>query len=856
MMIPKKYKHLDSEQKWANYWEQQKTYAYQESSKSPVFSIDTPPPTVSGSLHIGHVFSYTHTDIIARFKRMNGFNVCYPMGWDDNGLPTERRVQNVYGITCDPKQAYDSGFIPKEVTKKEKRLDAISRKNFIETCQTLTHRDEQVFEQLWRRLGLSVDWSQTYASIDTHCRRTSQQSFLDLVAKGHMYQQVAPAMWDVDFQTAVAQAEVEDRDIPGAYHDIEFQVADDQTFIISTTRPELLPACIAVVAHPLDERYQSYFGKTATTPLFFAEVPILPSEHADPEKGSGILMVCTFGDIHDVEWWKQSQLPLKQVINDRGRMREITFGNAPFDSSDAINANKHYQHLIGLPIKKAQVKIVEMLGEATSNCSGSGPALIGDPKPITHPVKFYEKGDRPLEFRPTRQWFIKILDHKDVLIEKGREVNWYPEYMHTRYENWVEGLNQDWCISRQRFFGVPIPVWYPIDSQGQIEYKAPIFPNTDSLPIDPQSSPAPGYSESSRGKPNGFVGDPDVMDTWATSSMTPQIMSHWVSNPTRHKTVFPMDLRPQSHEIIRTWAFYTIVKAHFHDNSVPWKNVMISGWILDPDRKKMSKSKGNVVTPEDLLDEFSSDAIRYWASRARLGVDTAFDASVFTIGRKLITKLFNAAKFVAMQTEDMGEWSHKDITEPLDMSWRVSLDQTIERSSHCLETFDYAAALDSIETRFWEFCDHYLELVKGRAYREIDVAKKRSALAGLSDTISVFLKLFAPYIPYITEEIWSWTHSADDGSIHQSSWPKKSGFIHQSDDAFKIAIEIMSQIRSEKTAGKKSLNFPVQKVTLHCTNNQKQVIQSIQDDLMRAGTIERLEITVHKSADLVVELQF
>ncbi len=855
MELPKKYKHTESEHKWREKWETAGVYDWDPSKdRAETFSVDTPPPTVSGSLHIGHVFSYTHTDAIARFQRMRGKNVFYPMGWDDNGLPTERRVQNVFGIKCDPTVSYNDSFQPNEKHKlRPHEFEPVSRQNFIETCADLTKRDEEAFEQLWKKLALSVDWSLQYATIDDHCRKTSQLSFLDLVRKNRVSNIESPGMWDVDFQTAVAQAEIEDRNCPGAYHDIRFAVDDGSEFVIATTRPELLAACIAVVAHPEDSRYQKYFGKHAITPLFYGKVPILPSTHADPEKGTGILMVCTFGDVADVEWWKQSDLPIKQVVGRNGTMLPVTFGEAPFNSDNSQKAQANYDELVGLRLKKAQKRIVELLVEPNSNVTGLLPALAKDPEIIEHPVKFYEKGDTPVELIPTRQWFIKILDYKKELLAQADNIDWHPYYMKTRYTNWVEGLNQDWCISRQRFFGVPFPVWYKLDEHGEPDYDQPLFASEDQCPVDPLIHCPKGFTEEQRNKAGGFIGDPDVMDTWATSSLTPQLTSHWIDNQKRHESVFPMDIRPQSHEIIRTWAFYTIVKAWMHEEKIPWKNVVISGWVLDPDRKKMSKSKGNVITPEHLLDQYSSDAIRYWATKAKLGADTALDEAVFSIGQKLTTKLFNASKFVLMQISDFDDLSVSDITQPVDTDLIQQHRTLIEKSTQAFESFDYSTALELTEQAFWQFCDHYIELVKVRAYREENLVKKRSALATLQETLKLYLRLFAPFLPYITEEIWSWKF-VTTRSIHQENWPAVVEFesvrLPEKEGVLAVAIHVLTEIRGAKSQAQKNMKHPVECLKIECDQNFKDKFDLIQQDVQRAGSVEAEEITLSQKESI------
>ncbi len=863
MTLPNKYDHLQIEQKWKDSWESQKTYQWDPNRPGEeTFSIDTPPPTVSGSLHVGHVFSYTQTDVIARYQRMKGKNIFYPMGWDDNGLPTERRVQNVFNITCDPSQPYMANWTPVKGGS-QKEVERVSRKNFIEACLILTHEDEKAFEDVWRQLSLSVDWALQYATIDAHCQRISQLSFLDMVSKGVVYNLEAPTMWDVDFRTAVAQAEIEDRNRPGAYHHIKFGVEDGGDFTIATTRPELLAACIAVVAHPDDSRYQALFGKNAITPLFKIKVPILPSTHADPEKGSGILMVCTFGDAADVDWWKSSHMPIKQIVGLDGRLLPIDFTSEQFKSNDPTAAAEYYSPLVGLKIKAAQTKIVELLATENSGYDGNSIAMPTPPQVIEHPVKFYEKGDSPIEFMTSRQWFVKILDHKTDLIAQGDKIKWHPAYMKSRYTNWVEGLNQDWCISRQRFFGVPFPVWYPVNALGQTDYAKPIFATADQLPIDPMSDAPKGYSENQRNQPNGFSGDPDVMDTWATSSLTPQIASHWLDNPERHAQIFPMDIRPQSHEIIRTWAFYTITKAWFHGKQIPWKNVAISGWVLDPDRKKMSKSKGNVVTPNDLLVQYSSDAVRYWAARAKLGSDTAFDPSVFQIGQKLSTKIFNASKFVVMQMQGLeghtGLYETSDITHPTDIAMIHELRTLILSATNSLENLDYAAALEATESSFWKYCDHFIELVKIRSYRDENLPRRKSALATLQESLKIYLQLFAPFLPYITEEVWSWVFATPQhSSIHKSPWPTVDQFAPipkpPTDTTLTVAIDVLSQIRAAKTDGQKSLKHPVTLLKIAAPKETLIQFDQVKDDIIAAGVVENYEVTEASETIISVNL--
>jgi valyl-tRNA synthetase len=781
------------EAKWNARWQESETYKFdRRRPRTEVYAIDTPPPTVSGSLHVGHVFSYTHTDVIARFQRMRGKAVFYPMGWDDNGLPTERRVQNFYGVRCDPSLAYDPSFQPPE--KLPKQPIPVSRPNFVELCIGLTVQDEKVFEELWRRLGLSVDWSMTYATIDRRSQRVSQSSFLRLLKSGGAYQLEAPTLWDIDFRTAVAQAELEDREQPGAYHRIRFERPGGLAVEIETTRPELIPACVALVAHPDDERYKPLFGSNVITPLFGVEVPVKPHALADPEKGSGIAMICTFGDLTDVTWWRELSLPVRAVILPNGTFRQLTWGEHGWESRDTARAQRIYDQLASLSPTKARAVIVEQLRE-----SGD---LIGEPRPITHPVKFYEKGDRPLEIITSRQWFIKTMAFREALLVRGRELRWHPEYMRHRYENWVNGLSGDWCISRQRFSGVPFPLWYQVRADGTVDYGRPLIPDDSRLPIDPSTDVPDGYIAGQRDKPNGFSGDPDVMDTWATSSLTPQIVGGWLDDPDLFERVFPMDLRAQGHDIIRTWLFTTVLRAHLQHDSLPWTNAALSGWILDPERKKMSKSKGNVVTPMALLEEHGSDGVRYWSASARPGTDTAFDAAQMKVGRRLAIKILNAARFALLQSEPRGA-----ITEPLDRGMLTELSRLVEESTGQLEAYDYARVLERTESFFWAFCDDYLELVKARRYGDFGADAAASANSAMLVALSTLLKLFAPYLPFVTEEVWSWWRP---GSVHQARWPTADDVLAPIGSADKAASAVrdatqnaLAEVRRIKSSLKK-----------------------------------------------------
>jgi valyl-tRNA synthetase len=623
-------------------------------------------------------------------------------------------------------------------------------------------------------------------------------------------------MWDVDFQMAVAQAEVEDRPRPGAYHDIEFGVEGGaQGFVISTTRPELLAACVGVTAHPEDARYRALFGKRALTPLFRVPVPIFPSEKADPEKGSGILMVCTFGDATDVEWWREHGLALRQVVGRNGRLAALRFGAEGFESLDPEAANRAYAELAGKSVSQARKRIVELLRDPVASATGAGAPLQREPRGIEHAVRFYEKGESPLEFLPTRQWFVRLLDKKEQLLAKGAEIEWHPAHMRKRFEDWTRNLAYDWCVSRQRYFGVPIPVWYPLSASGEPDHAHPIVADPEQLPVDPMTDAPRGYAEAQRGKPGGFSGEPDIFDTWFTSSLTPQIGSGWRLDPARHAKLFPADLRPQSHEIIRTWTFYTIAKALLHEDSVPWRHVAISGWITDPDRKKMSKSLGNVVTPMPVFERVGVDAFRYWAGSARLGVDTAFDENVLRVGKRLVTKLLNASKFVLSQSSERGA-----ITHELDRAFVAELAALVERATADFERFEHTRVLEASESFFWtRFTDTTLELVKARARGE-DAVARASAVATLRLGLDVLLRLFAPFLPYITEEIWSWAFAEESGrpSIHRTPWPSAADFAGVAAPAdpasLGAAIACLAAINKAKADGEVSMGREVEALRL------------------------------------------
>jgi valyl-tRNA synthetase len=872
--LPRHYDAASREEHFRRWWEQAGVYRYDpDHRRDEAFVVDTPPPTVSGSLHVGHVFSYTQADVVTRYQRMRGKHVFYPMGWDDNGLPTERRVQNYFHVRCDPSHPYEPGLELSMATGKAFKSPprAVSRRNFIELCALVTREDEQAFMEVWQTIGLSVDWHEEYATIDDASRHLAQYSFLDLYRKGHLYTAEAPTMWDVDFRTAVAQAEVQDRPTAGHYHDLAFAVeGSDRELVISTTRPELLAACVGVAAHPADARYRDLFGKRAVTPLFRARVPIFATELADPEKGTGILMVCTFGDTTDVQWWQEQGLPLRQILGRDGRLQSVTFGSGVWDSADPDAANRSYAELAGKNLRQARAAIVTQLRSADGAAAGDQPPLRGEPRAIEHTVRYYEQGDRPLEFITTRQWFVRLTDKRQELIERGREIQWHPGYMLSRYVNWTENLQFDWCISRQRFFGVPFPVWYALDEHGTPNYEQPLLAPLESLPMDPLSDTPPGYEPGQRDRPDGFTAEADVFDTWFTSSLTPQIGSGWILNPERHERLSPMDIRPQAHDIIRTWAFYTIAKAHLHFDTIPWRHALISGWILDPDRKKMSKSRGNTVTPQQIIETHHADAARYWAASARLGVDTAYDESVFKIGRRLVTKLYNAGKFVtaivATAHAELGERPGAEaVSEELDRGFLQQLRGLVERATAAFDDFDYASALAHTEEFFWDnFTDSYIELAKNRAKGSGDVSRaaRASAVAALDFALRVLVRLFAPVLPYITEEVWSWDYArrlqaeldGSDGddlppaacSVHRAAWPAAAEFAPLGEpadsDSFAVAKACLAAIHRHKTQAAVSVARAVDSIRLAAHPSTIRVAEAVAGDVISAVRAESFEL--------------
>lgn len=851
------------EEKWVAAWKESDAYAFDREAalaadRSQIFAIDTPPPTASGSLHLGHVFGYTQADCLARYHRMTGKHVFYPIGWDDNGLPTERRVQNYYGVRGDATLPHDPAFTPPQQGGDGRSTRAadqvpVGRANFIELCEALTVIDEQAFEDTFRRLGLSIDWGVQYRTIDNRSRAVAQQAFLRNLARGEAYSAEAPGLWDVTFQTAVAQAELEARDYPGAYHRVAFHGPQGPVHV-ETTRPELIPAVVALIAHPDDERYQPLFGSTVTSPLFGVEVPVVPHELAEPDKGSGIVMCCTFGDMTDVQWWRELSLPTRSVITRAGRLQAET----PEWVAGGPGGSLYAEQLAGRTVHQAREAVVAALRE-----SGD---LDGEPKQTQRKANFYEKGDKPLEIVTSRQWFIRNGGRdealREELVARGEELGFHPDFMRSRYRNWVGGLNGDWLVSRQRFFGVPFPLWYVVDEHGEVDHDSVLVADEASLPVDPVSDIPPGFTEDQRDQPGGFTADTDVMDTWATSSLSPQIAAGW---PTRggegegsdaelFEKVFPFDMRPQGHDIIRTWLFATVVRAHHEHGTLPWTDAYINGWILDPDRKKMSKSKGNATTPIDMLEANGTDAVRYWAAAARPGVDTIDDPNQVKVGRRLAMKLVNASKF-ALSFGELPEGAAEVelVTEPLDRSMLAGLADVVERATASYEDWDYSTALDVTEAFFWTFCDDYLELVKERAYgsagRDGQAADEAegmpspatlSARAALRLALSVQLRLLAPVLSFATEEVWSWFHT-EGSSVHVQPWPAAAELAAAVEGADTGVLATLGQaltgLRKAKSEAKVKMRTEISAATVAGQAVDLDRVRSALGDLRAAGKV-------------------
>ncbi len=778
-MSDDKYNCKEAEEQWVKYWESERVFAFDPKKKGKIYSIDTPPPTVSGKMHIGHAFSYTQEDIIARYKRMRGFSVFYPFGTDDNGLPTERLVEKMKKV-------------------KGARMD---RQDFIRLCEDTLKEIRPAFVADWKRIGMSCDFNLFYCTIDAHSMKISQESFLDLVNIGRAYRKEAPALWCPLCSTAISQVECQDAEKQSTFNDIIFKV-DGKDVIIATTRPELLPACVAVFAHPADDRYKNLVGKKAVVPLFGQEVPILTDERVDLQKGTGIVMCCTFGDQTDIAWFLAYNLPLKKAITNDGHMSEL--------------AGKY----AGKKIYEARKEIIEDLRSQN---------LLVAQKPITHAVKVHERCQTDIEIVHSKQWFIKYLDLKEDLLKWGAELKWYPEFMRHRFNNWVNGLQWDWLVSRQRFFGVPFPVWYCAACN------VPVFANKKKLPVDPLKD-SPPIKKCVCGSKQ-FIPEKDILDTWATSSMTPQLAISLVPESVQKK-LFPMSLRHQAHEIISFWLFNTLVKSRLHYAKNPWKDVMLSGYVTDPLGEKMSKSKGNIVDPHVVLAKYSADALRYWAGSSKLGEDVPYQEKELVAGEKFVTKLWNATKFAYMHIDHALSGNGTEVID----HWILSrLAVVIEEATAAFDAYEYSRAKFLIERFFWDdVCDNYLELIKTRIYEPKSPELKKSAQLALAQVFPAILKLMAPFTPFITEQLYhKYLHTVEKlPSIHVSSWPKPGKKNTKALEIGKAVVAIVAAVRKKKSEHKLSMKAPVKRLVLESKIDLRKAL----DDLKATTCAEVIEL--------------
>ncbi len=799
MKLPKRYDPKTAEPKWQQFWEDKGLFRFDRFPDRPIYSIDTPPPTVSGRIHIGHVFSYVQTEVIARFWRMKGFNVYYPFGYDDNGLPSERLVEKEKGV----------------------RATDVGREKFVQMCLELTKEYEGEFSEFWKSVGLSVDWSQDYSTIDPKSQRISQRSFIDLYRKGRAYMREAPTLWCPECHTAIAQAEIEDAERDSVFYDVAFRLGDRE-LVISTTRPELIPACVAMFAHPDDERYAELIGKKATVPIFGHEVPILADEKADPEKGTGLVMCCTFGDTTDIAWWQEHGLETRIAIDDRGHMNELAVG---------------YE---GLYLKKARKKIVHDLEHA---------GLMVSQRPISHAVNTHERCGTEIEFSVAHQWFIRVLDIKDEIIAAGAKVTWCPDYMEVRFRNWVENLKWDWCISRQRYYGVPFPVWM-CSSCGEV-----ILAEESQLPVDPTVT-GPLVDACPKCGSGEFEPERDIMDTWMTSSCTPFLNVRWREDDSRldrfvkseNRTEYVMDMRPQAHDIIRTWAFYTIVKSVLNEEKIPWRTAMISGHVLHPDRAKISKSKGGGShSPSAIIEERSADATRYWACSSRLGTDTVFSYDLFDAGKRFVVKLWNASKFAIMRLEDFDADAPRDLGAP-DRWLLARLADTVDRATRGFDVGDYNGAVEAVERFFWhDLCDNFIEIAKKRLYGDdgYDDRARRGAQFALYHALLGVLKMVAPVMPHITEEIHSLFFAEMEGveSIHISLWPECPEEWHDKAalESGELALAVIEGMRKVKSTNKVSVATPVGRLKIAASQELWGKIEPLTGELRDVSNADAVE---------------
>ena len=778
--MEKRYDPKEVEARIKDFWKESNIFKFDKNSKKPIFSIDTPPPTISGLIHVGHVLGYASSEFIARYRRMRGFNIFYPMGFDDNGLPSERYVEKKLKI---------------------KAAD-LPRDEFIKLCLKETKIGGDEFRNVWEELGISVDWNLLYSTINPLCRKISQESFIDLYRKNRVYKKEGPVTWCTSCLTAIAQAELEDLKRKTFLYTLYFDMKDSKERIkIATTRPELLAACVAVFVNPNDKRYEHLVKKWAIIPLFGQEVPIMEDDRVDMEFGTGIVMVCTFGDRTDFDWWIKHKLPLKIVIDKQGRL---------------IGDTGKYK---GLKLVEARQKILQDLEEK---------GYLIEKEEIEQTVNVHDKCGTPIEFYISNQWYVRILDLKEIFIEMGDKIKWYPEYMRIRYKQWVEGLNIDWCISRQRYYGIPFPVWYckKCDSI--------MLADEEDLPVDPlRDKPKKKCSCGS----NEFEPDRDIMDTWATSSLTPLINAKWKEKDNLMDKIYPFSLRPQGYDIIRTWAFYTIVKSHLHTKNIPWENVMINGMGLDTKGKAMHKSRGNVIEPLPIKEKYSADALRFWVASAKLGNDLPYHEKDVVTGQKLLTKMWNASRFVSQFISK----KEKPELKIMDKWILGKLMKLVKASTNSFDNYEYADSKREAEMFFWHtFADNYLEIVKYRAYADDESAKWT-----LYKTLLTILKLFSPIIPFITEEIYQkmFKEHEKDVSIHVSSWPEiEKEFVNKEiEEIGNMTIAVISSLRQYKSSKGMALNSEVDMLTIECDEDAKKKLEKTLEDIKGTMKVKDIE---------------
>ncbi len=805
MQLPKNYNPKESEPKWLEFWEKERVYAFDPESKSEIFSVDTPPPTVSGKMHLGHSFSYSQQDFVVRFQRMLGKNIFYPFGADDNGLATERMIEKMKNVK--------GQFMP--------------RQEFVKLCYKTVEEIRSDFVYDWRRIGISADFNIFYSTINKHSQKISQKSFLDLYKMGRIYRKRAPFIWCPECQTAIAQVEMKDSERESKMVYMEFDTNKGEQITIATTRPELLPACVAIHIHPNDKRYKHLIGAKAKIPFSNREVTITANKDVDMEFGSGIVYHCTFGDMDDVKWMEEFNIEPIEILNKDGIL------------------NEKAGRFKGLHVKKARDAVIKALEEEKR---------IAKIEPIRHVVNVHERCETDIEILTTEQWFIKYLDLKDNFIKYGRKIKWYPEHMKSRYENWIAGLKWDWNISRQRHFGIPIPVWYCR------KCNEVIVAEEKQLPVDPLADKP---SHKCKCGLNEFIGEKDVLDTWATSSLTPDIAIELFKDRKIYKKLFPMSLRPQAHDIITFWLFNTVVKSYFHHKSVPWHNVMISGWALDPKGKKMSKSKGNVIDPRDMIAKYSADSLRFWAAGSRLGDDLPFQEKDLVTGNKFITKIWNASKFAFMHLADYNLEKPAKL-EPVDRWLLSKLSRVVKSATENFMDYEYMHTKLETETFFWHtFCDNYLELIKDRVYNSDKRGKEArlSAQYTLYHSLLAIIKLMTPIMPFITEELYQLYYRKHEKtkSVHLTKWPEINLIDEHAEHIGDFVVAVVEFVRKKKTENQKSLKYPIKKLTIKSKVEEKD-FDSVEAEIKAATSAENIVYEPtrgkHTEKDLEIEVEF